>query len=73
MKYLKKEGKGTVTHKPRLHNRFNEKAMTLAFHCLKVGMKLFAVHFENSLFRLFSTETTRYSSGGTRRRSPLPA
>ena len=40
MKYLKKEGKGTVSHKPRLTNRFNEKAMTLAFHSVKVWMKL---------------------------------
>jgi len=35
MKFLKKDGKGMVTHKPRLHHRFNEKAMVLAYHCLK--------------------------------------
>lgn len=35
MKFLKKEGKGTVTHKPRLNHRFNEDAMVLAYHCLK--------------------------------------
>ena len=46
MKYLKEEGKGTVTHKPRLHNRFNEKTMILAYHCLKVGKYYtnYAVH-----------------------------
>ena len=36
MTYLKKNGKGTVQHKPRLHHMFNEKCMVLAFHCLKV-------------------------------------
>ena len=37
MKYLKKEGKGQVQHKPRLHQKFLEEAMTLAYYCLRVS------------------------------------
>ena len=39
--YLKKESKEMVTLKPRLYNKYNEKTMILAFHFLKVGIRLY--------------------------------
>lgn len=38
MAFLKKGGKGTVQHKPRLHHKFNEQCMVIAYHCLKVSL-----------------------------------
>ena len=50
MEYLKKEGRGTVHHKPGLHNKFSEAAMTLAYHCLQV---ILFYNFLNNLILVF--------------------
>ena len=35
-KWLKKEGRGTIKYKSKLHKKFNEDSMFLAHHCLQV-------------------------------------
>ena len=39
-----------MTHKERLHNKFNEQAMVLSYHCLQVVTMIFLIMNINGLF-----------------------